>query len=627
MVPQLSRYQVLGRLATGGMAEVWLARSVGVGGFEKLVVVKTILKNLAENQTFVQMFIQEARVAAMLNHPNCVQIFDCGQEGPTLYIAMEYIDGFSLSRVLQRAKEQNKRVPVEVISRIFMDASTGLDYAHRLTDREGRKVNLVHRDVSPDNLIISFSGQTKLVDFGVAKAQMPSMMQATRFGVVKGKFGYIAPEYLRGEKIDGRADVFALGVSLYRALTGRRPFTGANEAAITMSVLNDPPKNPLEHVPELNPALAAVVMMSLEKDPSVRFESARAMRQAIEAATKPCEPETVGDYVNELWPPGDKERIAMERLARGVLEETSSPALASIISGGYDIPGRVTPSKFGDAAELTKAVPAPPGTFPGPPAPVAPLAGDVSAAPTEHVGAVDAGLAPKPRPSGPKPAVVQLPPDDDEDERPRSSKVWVLLLFAAIAAGGVFYWRYTKQRLPGVSDSFWILPQPSQKTPEPPKPATPEAAKTAEPTPAPLPEGSPHLSVKTDPPVTVTDGKKTLGISPLEIDLEAGSHALHLVNKGAGVDQLLTLELKPGEKFELKELAKGTLVLKVTPWAYVKLDGRNLGQTPIEPRALFEGTHVLELNNTESNEHRRIEVKVKGGETKALNVNLDTDEE
>lgn len=619
MVPQLSRYQVLGRLATGGMAEVWLARSVGVGGFEKLVVVKTILKNLAENPTFVQMFIQEARVAAMLNHPNCVQIFDCGQEGNTLYIAMEYIDGFSLSRVLQRAKEQNKRVPVEVISRIFMDASTGLDYAHRLTDREGRKVNLVHRDVSPDNLIISFSGQTKLVDFGVAKAQMPSMMQATRFGVVKGKFGYIAPEYLRGEKIDGRADVFALGVSLYRALTGRRPFTGANEAAITMSVLNEAPKNPLEHVPELNPALAAVVMMSLEKDPSVRFESARAMRQAIEASMKPAEPETVGEYVNELWPQGDKERVAIERIARGVMEETSSPALASIISGGYDIPGRVTPSKFGDAAELTKAVPAPPGTFPGPAAAVAPLAGDVSAAPTEHVGAVDAGLAPPPRPSGPKPVVAALPPDDDEDERPRSSKVWVLLLFAAIAAGGVFYWRYTKQRLPGVSDSFWMLPKP--QTPEDTKP------QTAEPVAAALAEGSPHLSVKTEPPVTVTDGKKTLGSSPLEVDLEAGPHQLHLVNKGAGVDQLLSVDLKPGEKFELKELAKGTLVLKVTPWAYVKLDGRNLGQTPIEPRPLYEGTHVLELNNTESNEHRRIEVKVKGGETKALNVNLDTDEE
>jgi serine/threonine-protein kinase len=619
VVPQLSRYQVLGRLATGGMAEVWLARSVGVGGFEKLVVVKTILKNLAENQQFVQMFIQEARVAAMLNHPNCVQIFDLGQEGNTLYIAMEYIDGFSLSRVLQRAKEQNKRPPVQIISRIFMDAATGLDYAHRLTDREGRKLNLVHRDVSPDNLIMAFSGQTKLVDFGVAKAQMPSLVQATRFGTVKGKFGYIAPEYLRGEKIDGRADVFALGVSFYRALTGRRPFTGANEAAITMSVLNDAPKNPLEHIPDLNPALAAVVMMSLEKDPSVRFESARAMRQAIELAAKPAEPESVGDYLNELWPPGDKERVAMERLARGVLEETSSPALASIISGGYDIP-RVTPARFGEAAELTKAVPAPPGTFPG----VAPLAAD-AAAPTEHVGALEPVAPPKPRPSGPKPALTLPPTDehDEDDEKPRSSKVWVVLLLAALAAGGVFYWRHKQQELPVVPEQPKALVD-TPKPPDQPVKAPEEPAKTPE---AAAATGPAHLSVKTDPPVTVSEGKKTLGISPLELDLDSGAHALHLVNKGAGVDQTLNVELKPGEKFELKELAKGTLVLKVTPWAYVKLDGRTLGQTPIEPRQLFEGTHVLELNNTENNEHRRLEVKVKGGETRNVNVNLETDEE
>src|SRR5438046_2873628 len=137
------------------MAEVWLGRALGFGGFEKLVVLKTILPNLVTNPQFVQMFINEARVAAMLNHPNCVQIFELGKEEEILFIAMEYIDGFSLSRVLKRAKGLGLKVPLEVLARIACDALSGLEYAHRLTDREGKPVGLIHRDVSPDNLLIS----------------------------------------------------------------------------------------------------------------------------------------------------------------------------------------------------------------------------------------------------------------------------------------------------------------------------------------------------------------------------------------------------------------------------------------------------------------------------------------
>ena len=210
--PTLARYQVLGRLATGGMAEVWLARSVGIAGFEKLVVLKTILPELASNPQFVAMFVNEARLAAMLSHPNCVQIFDLGQEGDCLYIAMEYLEGFSLARVLKRAKEKRVSIGEPLIARIIMDAASGLDYAHRLKDREGRHVGPVHRDVSPDNLLVGFSGQVKVVDFGIAKAATPALLATvTAAGMVKGKHGYIAPEYLLGLPLDGRADVFALG--------------------------------------------------------------------------------------------------------------------------------------------------------------------------------------------------------------------------------------------------------------------------------------------------------------------------------------------------------------------------------------------------------------------------------
>ncbi len=335
--PTLARYQVLGRLATGGMAEVWLARAVGAAGFEKLVVLKTILPQLAQNPQFVSMFVNEARLAAMLSHPNCVQIFDLGQEGEFLYIAMEYLEGFSLARVLRRSKMMGVPISEPIISRIIMDAASGLDYAHRLKDREGRHVGVVHRDVSPDNLLVGFSGQVKVVDFGIAKARSPALLgSVTTAGTVKGKHGYIAPEYLLGQPLDGRADVFALGVVLYRALTGKRPFTGPTDAAISLAVIKDAPRDPLELLPTLNPALATVVLMALEKEPAARFESARAMRQAIEVAVvHAAENEEVAELMNVLWPPGDEERVALSALASGTHEQTSSPALRSVVSGTY----------------------------------------------------------------------------------------------------------------------------------------------------------------------------------------------------------------------------------------------------------------------------------------------------
>ena len=243
-----------------------------------------------------------------------------------------------------------------------MDAASGLDYSHRLKDREGRDLGIVHRDVSPDNLLVGFSGQVKLVDFGIAKAATPALMAAaTTAGTVKGKHGYIAPEYLLGQPLDGRADVFALGVVLYRALTGKRPFVGATEAAISMAVVSDPPRPPLEVMPSLNPALAAVALMALEKEPEKRFESARAMRQAIEVAVgHAAENEEVAEMMNELWPAGDEERVALHTLSSGMSEESSSPVLRSVVSGTYS-------SMVPNVEQPTKVIAPPPGVLLPPP--------------------------------------------------------------------------------------------------------------------------------------------------------------------------------------------------------------------------------------------------------------------
>jgi eukaryotic-like serine/threonine-protein kinase len=552
--PKLARYEVLGRLATGGMAEVWLARSLGIAGFEKLVVIKTILPSLAQNPQFVTMFVNEARLAAMLSHPNCVQIFDLGQEGEWLYIAMEYLEGFSLARVLKRAKAKNVKLSDGVVARLIMDAASGLDYSHRLKDREGRPMGLVHRDVSPDNLLVGFSGQVKVVDFGIAKAATPALLaSATTAGTVKGKHGYIAPEYLLGQPLDGRADVFALGVVLYRALTGKRPFLGETEAAISIAVVSDQPRSPLELVPDLNPALAAVVMMALEKDPSKRFESARAFRQALEVAVvHAAENEDVADLMEVLWPPGDEERVALHTLATGMSEERSSPALVSVGSGTYASAVLATPLRPSEPEQLTAQVPRP-----------APLPLDTSEQPVF--------------------------------EDPAPSRKWMaglaVVVLVLLAGLGMFF----KDRAQS-------------------KPVVPPVSSTTG-----------HLSVVTPVVVKVFEDKNELGSSPLELDLPSGSHALRLSNRALGIDQSVVIEVSAGQTASISELAKGTLVVKVEPWAYVKLDGKQLGQTPIPARQVYEGVHVVELNNTNLNENRRVEVKIKAGETRTISVNLEAD--
>jgi serine/threonine-protein kinase len=623
--PKLARYEVLGRLATGGMAEVWLARTVGIAGFEKLVVIKTILPTLAESPQFVSMFVNEARLAAMLSHPNCVQIFDLGQEGSWLYIAMEYLEGFSLARVLKRAKLKGHPISEAIIARIIMDAASGLDYSHRLKDREGRHVGLVHRDVSPDNLLVGFSGQVKVVDFGIAKAATPALLStATSVGMVKGKHGYIAPEYLLGQPLDGRADIFALGVVLYRALTGKRPFLGATEAAISMAVVSDVPRSPLELVPNLNPALATVVMMALEKEPAQRFESARAMRQAIEVAVvRAAENEEVSDLMNTLWPPGDEERVALHALATGMSEETSSPVLRSVVSGTY--PNIATPHLQPPApkaeqltAELPRAAPVPPlavETFDAPPEVPTAIGPPPTTPPTRPNPAAALLAAPAPRAvsSNSYPAVGAPSFDSAEqpafEEPPATNRTWLVglavVVLVAVAGLGMFF----KDRRPQV-----VAP-----------PAAPVEAPVAVVTPPPgVPAGaSGRLSVTTPVMVKVFDGKQELGGSPLAVDLAPGLHTLRLSNKGLGIDQTLLVTIEPGQTSTVNELAKGLLVVKVEPPADVKLDGKQLGQTPIPARQVYEGVHSLELSNTNLNETRRLEVKVKAGETRTVSVNLE----
>lgn len=275
----LRRYTVLGKLAQGGMAEVYLARQIGPAGYQKVVVIKRVRPHLAMDPDFVAMFVNEARLAAMINHPNVVQIFDLGQEKRDWLLAMEFLDGRDMLQIGRTCRQYNKAVPFDVSARILADACNALDYAHRLRGADGTPLNLVHRDMSPENILVTFEGQVKVVDFGIAKAADNALR--TQAGQIKGKLGYVAPEAILGKGIDGRADIFAIGATMYLFLCGRPAFTGQTPLDVFERSLK-PPEPPSHINPHVPRELERICMRCLSQNLDQRYATAGQVRDDIE---------------------------------------------------------------------------------------------------------------------------------------------------------------------------------------------------------------------------------------------------------------------------------------------------------------------------------------------------------
>jgi eukaryotic-like serine/threonine-protein kinase len=280
MTHTFGRYQLLRKLATGGMGQVFLARQKGAGGFEKLLVVKRILPHLAEEDEFIHMFFDEARIAAALNHPNIAQIFDLGEAEGTYYIAMEYIHGESLRAVNNRANERGGGMPLALKCRVIADAAAGLDFAHRAKSLSGKPLGLIHRDVSPQNVLIGFNGAVKLIDFGVAKAA--NKISSTLTGTIKGKYAYMSPEQARGEELDSRSDVFGLGIVFYELLTSSRLFKRDSETETLKAVVGAKIAPPSTLVRGIAKALDGIVTKALARDRGARYQTAGELQLALE---------------------------------------------------------------------------------------------------------------------------------------------------------------------------------------------------------------------------------------------------------------------------------------------------------------------------------------------------------
>ncbi|MFY0528947.1 serine/threonine-protein kinase [Archangium gephyra] len=254
------------------MGQVFLARQKGPVGFQKLLVVKRLLPHLSEDTDFIKMFLDEARIAGILNHPNIAQIYELGDVDGVLYIAMEYVQGEAVSQVNARANQRKGGLPLGLKCRIIADAAAGLDHAHQARSPSGRKLGLIHRDVSPQNVLVGFNGNVKLIDFGVAKVS--NKLSHTVVGTIKGKHAYMSPEQARDEELDARSDVYGLGIVFYELLTSQRLFKRESDMATLKAVVGAKVIPPSEAVPGIPRSLDAVVMKALARRREERFQSA-----------------------------------------------------------------------------------------------------------------------------------------------------------------------------------------------------------------------------------------------------------------------------------------------------------------------------------------------------------------
>jgi serine/threonine-protein kinase len=536
--PTLGRYTLEARIAQGGMAAVFLGRMAGPGGFSKKVVVKRILPEHAANPTFVEMFLSEARLAALLNHPNVVQVYDFGQDQGQYYLAMELIDGVSVRALQYHYRRRNEWFPPRLAAFIMSQACAGLAYAHALKDDAGRPLNLVHRDVSPDNLLVSRAGVVKLVDFGVARVASATVQ--TTAGIVKGKLAYMAPEQVSAQEIDHRVDLYAAGVALFELIAGRRPFVAANDLELAMTIVERPAPALRELAPEASVELEAICARALEKHREQRFPDARALQGALDdflGSTKDLAAELEAVVSQTSHEQGDPTSV---QTPLGPGRSSDEPA-----DTGEPV---TTPSEAGRRRRLTSV-----------------LIG-ISIVVAVLVGLVAGRLLYE---RGPEqvPETVGVPrhPEPPPEPTPASSPA---------------------------PEAAAPAPEPEARSPEPePAAASNEPAPRKHKSVA----GEGLLTLRTSPWCEVTLDGTVAGTTPLvKLKVAAGSHTLQLANEKVGLQTKVTLIVAPGQSL-VKALTfpVGQVSVKAPAGTKVFHGSELLGVAPLGVVTLVAGKQTL----------------------------------
>ncbi|HEX9801331.1 MAG TPA: TonB family protein [Thermoanaerobaculia bacterium] len=348
---EFGQYTLLERIALGGMAEVWKARMKGVEGFRKTVAIKKILPHLTDSTDFVTMFVDEAKLAAQLNHTNIIHIYDLGKIADDYYIAMEYVDGKDLRTILNAARERDSPLPLSLALLVASRLAAALDHAHRQKDFEGRPLGLVHRDVSPQNVLISFDGDIKLCDFGIVKAV--SKASKTQMGALKGKLQYMSPEQAWGRPVDARSDIFSLGTLLFEMLTGRRLFAGESEMSVLDAVREGRIQAPRDLDPRIPLEVNATVLKALSREPKDRYGTAGDLQREIDAILASLKPapsqRDLALYVQRLFDVGARPTKA------AAAAERATPAPAPVTAPAQPVVTDVAPVTTASDAALEAA--------------------------------------------------------------------------------------------------------------------------------------------------------------------------------------------------------------------------------------------------------------------------------
>ncbi|MDX9720327.1 MAG: serine/threonine-protein kinase [Myxococcota bacterium] len=621
---KVGKYTLVKKLAQGGMAEVFLAAQEGPGGFHKQVVIKRILPHLADDKKFVEMFLDEARNAANFNNPNIVQIFDFGEADGSYFISMEYIDGYDLSTIIERAVELGKRVPPPIAARMIIDALSGLSYAHEFRDpQNGEPLNLVHRDISPQNILINRSGMAKLVDFGIAKARTSS--NKTQTGAIKGKFSYMAPEQIAGDVLDGRCDIFAMGIVLYELLLGVRPFGEHSDLMAITAIINQAPRSPREIDQRFPPELELILNKALAKPRDERYASAYDMQRELELFLQQSgliiTNREVARYIDVLW----SENPSLDIVGLGA-------------AGTQDI--RI------DTLQRS-------ATGPSVPAPAA-----QTPIPSQPVQQQQLGDFEPPPKAGNKGLMIAL----------------IVVVVLVLGGGGVFAFLLMQNEEGSSSGSAEASSDASAQTQEPDLSeqadiasgqaagasqdlaSTPELEQQPDST---EPSGDLSVIAQLDLPtldttdtdsgntdlssvagdpdmiavtqadishikveelpgtdanvapgfgtvklksnlkskVYVKDETRPTGLLPLSLSFASGEHEIRLVGHKEKAEKRVKITVFDQRRYELEiNFEKGTLVLDTDPGLSLSLDGKSLGKTPVEPIEVWEGEHEVELS-------------------------------
>ncbi len=567
---RLGKYTLIKKLAIGGMAEIWLAEQTGPAGFHKQCVIKRILPQLATDQKFVEMFLDEARLAAQLEHPNIVHISDLGHQDGSYFIAMEYIDGADIDYMIERCEQLGVTMPLPIVARIISDALNGLDYAHNYTDRDGKPVGLVHRDISPHNILLNRAGVAKIVDFGVAKAATSS--SKTQTGAVKGKFAYMSPEQISNQILDGRSDVFAMGIVLYEMATNARPFGDEGDLLAVTAILTQEPVSPRTLNAAFPAELEHIIKKALAKNREDRYASARDMSQALErfiaSSGQFVTTSDVGAYLRDLLSPSPS-----------FLQGQAAPPLAPRFDGEDGQGTDITPPPSNITSQQRPVEPSPP-PFPSP--------------------------APTPKPPAP------APPAEGGGKAGLFIGIAAVLLLLGVGGGvGAFFLFGGEEG--GRSGQVDTGTNGAQTTPDP-KPA--ETNGGEEPADPPEAEETGSVSIKTTPSVTVLlDGKKR-GETPLTLKLPPGKHKLTLRERKLYFRREVEVEVKKDATAKVNEtLELGEAKLNVQPEdeSKVWINGEEFKGNLSRPISLVAGENVVKVKNNLVNKEIEKKLKVEKG--------------